>query len=139
MDSISKDYTSWLVGLKNKILSAQLKAATVVNSALIQFYWNLGKEIVEKQESSNWGDKILDNLSSDLRSEFEGIKGLSITNLKYCKRFYLFYREYVTISQQPVDQLENFPKIIKRVSKIPWGHNIQIFTKTSSCVEIKII
>ncbi|RRD89496.1 DUF1016 family protein, partial [Clostridiales bacterium COT073_COT-073] len=34
----------------------QLKAAVKVNYELLDLYWNLGKEIVSRQEQYAWGD-----------------------------------------------------------------------------------
>ena len=48
MNLQNTDYKDWLVELKSKIRSVQLKAAVAVNSALIEFYWDLGKMITEK-------------------------------------------------------------------------------------------
>jgi hypothetical protein len=41
-------YKEWVVELKSKIRSVQVKAALAVNSTLIEFYWDLGKMIHEK-------------------------------------------------------------------------------------------
>lgn len=104
------------------------------------FYWELGRDIFEKKKNAEWGSKLLEQLSNDLKIEFPEIQGLSKTNLKYCSRFYQFY----AISQQPVDQLQNTeirqiedsPEFGQQlVTQIPWGHNIQIFTKTKNIEE----
>ncbi len=103
------------------------------------FYWNLGREIFEKQQQAKWGAKILDQLSFDLKLEFPDTQGLSKTNLKYCSRFYQFY----TIGQQPVDQLQTKDNQVANVFveplvlQIPWGHNIQIFTKVKNTQQAK--
>lgn len=102
---IDNTYKNWLKELKTKVHSAQIKAALAVNTELIQLYWELGKMISEKLEESQWGDKILKNVSNDLRAEFPNMRGLSVTNLKYSKYFYDFYSN--SISQQVVDQLES--------------------------------
>ncbi len=112
---LDDEYKEWLLGLKSKIRSMQLKAAIAVNSALIEFYWELGRMITEKQSQTKWGDKLIDQVARDLKTEFPDMAGLSNSNLKYCKRFYTFYQS--SFGQQPVDQ-------------IPWGHNILIFTKS---------
>jgi predicted nuclease of restriction endonuclease-like (RecB) superfamily len=118
LNHLSTDYKSLISELKLKIRSTQIKAAIAVNSTLIQFYWELGKMISEKQSQTAWGDKLFDQISKDLKIEFPEIQGLSTSNLKYCKRFYCFYNDF-SIGQQPVDQL-------------PWSHNIMIFTKSNS-------
>ncbi|MFI5193961.1 MAG: DUF1016 N-terminal domain-containing protein [Chitinophagales bacterium] len=101
-DIFDADYKKWLTELKSKIRSAQLKAAIAVNSTLIGFNWELGKMISEKQNETQWGDKMIDQLSKNLKTEFPDMSGLSTTNLKYCKRFYNFY--VPLIGQQAVDQ-----------------------------------
>ena len=88
-----KDYTNWLKDLKNKFRKTQLKAAVKVNSELLNFYWELGKEIVEKQKETKWGNKFLERLSKDLMSEFPDVKGFSLRNLKYIRQWYLFWNK----------------------------------------------
>jgi predicted nuclease of restriction endonuclease-like (RecB) superfamily len=97
-----------------------------VNSALIEFYWDLGRMIAEKE--SIWGSKLIEQISRDLKGEFPEIQGLSTSNLKYCKRFFLYYES--SIGQQPVDQFSNY-----LVAQIPWGHNILIFSKAKGINE----
>jgi predicted nuclease of restriction endonuclease-like (RecB) superfamily len=131
---IDKTYKNWLIGLKVKIRSAQLKAAVAVNSELITLYWDLGKMITEKQTA--WGSKFIEQLSRDLRAEFPDMEGFSFRNLKYCRQFYQFYEN--SLGQQAVAQSkassELIPAVVgeiwqQAVAKIPWGHNILIFSK----------
>lgn len=141
---INSEYKNWLVELKSKIQQSQIKAALAVNSQLIQLYWDLGKQIAEKQETAKWGSGFIDQLSKDLRLEFPDMKGFSKSNLKYCREFYKYYAENQSQqqliaksekSQQLVGELEN-SKVAQVVSKlnneifmIPWGHHILIFQK----------
>jgi len=62
-------------------------AIIAVNSEMLQFYWELGAEIVEKQKSSSWGDRLLPQLSRDLSAEFPEMKGFSVSNLKYMRQW----------------------------------------------------
>ena len=133
MEISNTDYNNWLTELKSKIRSTQVKAAIAVNSTLISFYWDLGKLISEKENI--WGSKLIEQIAKDLKDEFPELKGLSASNLKYCKRFYSFYN--IEFGQQVVDQLqitdnENFKHIEALITKIPWGHNIFIFTKSKN-------
>jgi predicted nuclease of restriction endonuclease-like (RecB) superfamily len=99
---------------------------------MLNFYWELGADIVEKQPTAKWGDGFLKQLSSDLMAEFPDIHGFSISNLKYIKQWYLFYNHRDTISQQPVGQIkrQNFAEIMKQLAvQIPWGHNLVIISK----------
>lgn len=136
MEILSEDYKNWILDLKKKIQSTQLKAALSVNSVLIEFYWEIGKSISEKENI--WGSKLIEQTSKDLKSEFPKMKGLSKTNLKYCKRFYEFYTLHQKeISQQLVDQLklDSISKIKKRLFLVPWGHNIIILSKSKNIEE----
>ena len=72
-------YKDWLIGLKSKIRSAQLKAAVAVNAELIRLYWDLGKMISEKQTA--WGTKFIDQLSKDLKDEFPDMGLSAVTAL----------------------------------------------------------
>ena len=63
MNNITQEYKDWLNELKSKVRSAQLKTSVAINSAMISFYWELGKMVSEKAGLSNWGDKILNSLS----------------------------------------------------------------------------
>jgi predicted nuclease of restriction endonuclease-like (RecB) superfamily len=123
---LDTSYTNWLIELKTKLRSAQSKAALAVNSLLIEFYWDLGKSIAEKENI--WGSKLIEQVAKDLQAAFPEMKGLSSSNLKYCKRFYVFYQSQ--FSQQAVDQIGQQP-----VVQIPWGHNILIFSKSKTIKE----
>jgi len=142
---VDKDYVKWLSEVKHKIQSAQIRTALVANSALIEFYYDLGRVIVEKQAESSWGDKLIQRLSKDLQSEFLGMSGFSYTNLKYCKQFF----QYFQISPQPMDEMQlaenkwneispqlgdklalNADSSLKDlVFTTPWGHIKEIISK----------
>lgn len=129
------EYKQWLIDLKFRIRNSQIKAALKVNTELINLYWDLGKEIVAKQEQSQWGDGLIKQLSTDLQQEFPDMKGFSISNIKYTKQWYLFYYKHITIGQQVVGQLEIAEDIQELVSQIPWGHNLRIIAQCQSIEE----
>jgi predicted nuclease of restriction endonuclease-like (RecB) superfamily len=144
---LDKTYKDWLIELKRTIRSTQIKASLAVNATVIQFYWDLGKMITEKQTA--WGTGFLQQLSKDLKAEFPDMEGLSFRNLKYCRQFYQFYsplngQQAVAhlkelgenaIGQQAVANLANHTQAGQEagqqlVAQIPWGHNILIFSKS---------
>lgn len=67
--SIAKnnDYLTFLTDLKLKIQSAKISVSKSVNKELILLYWNIGKEIKERQEKQGWGKSIVEILSKDLK------------------------------------------------------------------------
>ncbi len=136
----NSDYKQWLSTLKKTIKSTQIKAALQVNSELLRLYWSLGKDIVEMQKSSHWGDSFLQKLSNDLSKEFPDMKGFSHRNLKSIRQWYLFYAQSNKIGQQPVSQLQNtngqqpISQIESIFFSIPWGHHLYILQK---CKEVE--
>lgn len=110
------DYYVWLSEIKQKIRFAQLKVGVAANKALLELYWELGKEIVDKQKTAAWGDGVIDSLTRDLKVEFPSINGFSRRNLYAIRQWYIFYSERFSIVPQPVAQ-------------IPWGHNRLIIGK----------
>jgi len=118
----TSEYKKWLAVLKNRLLTVQLKAAVAVNKELLQFYWQLGADIVHRQNKSQWGDGLINQLSQDLTAEFPEMKGFSITNIKYIRRWYLFYFEHSLIGQQAVDQLQNPEQLpfFQKITGISW-------------------
>ena len=152
-DSIIADgkYVEWLGELKQRYQRSQIKAAVQVNHSMLEFYWSLGRDIVALKAESQWGSGFFNQLSLDLKKIFPGESGFSVTNLKYMKRWYLFYFEQVTnrqqlidelggakwhelsaeIRQQPIDELA-FPDAF---ALVPWGHHIQVMSKSKSVDE----
>jgi predicted nuclease of restriction endonuclease-like (RecB) superfamily len=102
------DYAALLAELKGRIAAARLKAALAVNSELILLYWQIGRDILQRQREEGWGAKVVDRLAADLRRAFPEMTGLSARNLKYMRAFAEAYpdREFV---QQLAAQL-------------PWWH-----------------
>ncbi len=125
----NKDYANWLKELKQKFRETQIKASVKVNSELLNFYWDLGKEIVEKQKKTKWGDKFLEKLSKDLMSEFPDVKGFSKRNLEQIRRWYVFWDEKSQFAKQPATQITNL------ITQIPWWHNVIIISKCKAYEE----
>ena len=125
------EYKKLLSDLKEKVRSSQLKAAVKVNYELLDLYWNLGKEIVEKQKQFSWGEGFLKTLSEDLRKEFPNMKGFSAENLKHIRYWYIFYNDYL-IGLQVVTQLSD---VEGKIKSIPWGHNQRIMYKCKDVEE----
>ncbi|MBU0710931.1 DUF1016 family protein [bacterium] len=126
-------YREWLIDLKLKVRRAQLKAAVSVNTALLEFYWDLGADIVNKQKDYGWGAGFLKQLSRDLMSDFPDMKGFSKRNLEQIRRWYLFYtggsghheNSDSVIAKQPATQL----------FQIPWWHNVIIVSRSKTVSE----
>lgn len=110
-------YVKLLGELKDKIREAQVRARISVNQELLRLYWEIGKGIIERQAKTNWGDKMLSQLSKDLRSSFPGMKGFSLRNLKYMRTFSRAYPDF-QFGQAPLAQLSYYHNITL-LSKCP--------------------
>jgi predicted nuclease of restriction endonuclease-like (RecB) superfamily len=138
---ITTEYKNWINKLKQKFQSAQIKASIRVNSTLLEFYWELGNDIVQKQKEYKWGSGFLKQLSDDLNKEFPNVKGFSKRNLEHIRRWVLFYSKDKTdssaITKQVVSQLENqkSQQAVDQLVKVPWGHNIVIVQKCKNIDE----
>lgn len=123
------EYIQMLEKIKNSYKAGQLKAAVSVNSEMLKFYYSLGEEIVNLQAESRWGSGFYKKLSSDLQKEIPNVKGFSVTNLKYMKKFYEMYSPLNR--PQPVDNLiENETgKEFNMIFSIPWGHQRYIMDR----------
>ena len=70
-------YAEALASLKSQVTAAQHHAQRLVNTAMIELYWGIGRTILKRQEDAPWGSRVLDRLAADLRAEFPHMKGFS--------------------------------------------------------------
>ena len=123
---LDKDYVSWVKELVKRYRGSQIKAAIKVNNELLRYYWELGKDIEEKQADNKYGSKFYATLSRDLRHEMPDVEGLSETSIRYAKRFYTLYSQQIAILPQVVERLYS------DLFSIPWGHHRYIIDKCSN-------
>lgn len=137
-----KEYTQWVVELKQRIKNAQIKAAVQVNRELINLYWSIGHDIVERKIEETFVGDFYNRLSSDLQSIFPDVKGFSRRNLIYMRSMYMLFSPI----QDEVPQLVALNKsdffevpqpvahgtIKDMVCQIPWGHIRYIIDKHTS-------
>lgn len=111
-DLVTGEYRDWLTDLKARIRAAQTRAVAAVNSELVLLYWQIGREILDRQERQGWGAKVIDQLATDLRREFPDMSGFSPRNLKYMRALANAWPDELFVQQV--------------VAQIPWGHNVRL-------------
>ncbi len=151
-DGMTSDsnYVQWIADIKSRYRNSQIKAAIRVNNALLDFYWSIGRDLVALKAEERWGSGIVKQFALDMRASFPDAKGFSDTNVKYMKRWYLFYYERIRKGQQVVDQLQEankesineksqqlvdlleMPEIFNNIS---WGCHIEIISNAQSLDE----
>lgn len=120
-----KEYHQWLIEIKQRFQQSQIKTAIKVNTALLEFYWSLGSDIVKMQTEKAWGSGFINQLSLDLREAFPEATGFSVTNIKNIRHWYSFY--YQGIIKSP--QVGGFLEMPKNFGLIPWKHHMEIIWK----------
>jgi len=138
--TLSADYAAFVGELKARIASARVSAARAVNREMILLYWDIGRGIVEKQQTLGWGESVIEKLAKDLQEAFPGGAGFSARNLRNMKQFFLaysqpeFWQQAVakfpggSIWQQAVAELEP-GSLPEGMAEIPWGHHILLLNK----------
>ncbi|HEY0340110.1 MAG TPA: DUF1016 N-terminal domain-containing protein, partial [Steroidobacteraceae bacterium] len=115
---LPSDYTEVLRTIKARIQQERLSAVMTANSAMVLLYWDIGYLILERQQHSGWGAKIIDRLAGDLRDAYPDMKGFSPRNLKYMRAFSAAWPDRAIV-QGPL-------------ARITWYHNIALLEKVSA-------
>jgi predicted nuclease of restriction endonuclease-like (RecB) superfamily len=116
-----KGYDEFLRDLKQRIRSAQVRAALAVNGELVLLYWQIGQDIIDRQEKQGWGAKIVERISADLREAFPEMQGFSPRNLKYMRAFAAAWPDRAIVQAA--------------LAQITWYHNITLVEKIKSVEE----
>jgi len=147
-----KEYVEWLSDVKKRFRQSQVKASIRVNTAMLEFYWSIGRDLVALRAEERWGAGVVKQFALDMQQAFPDMSGFSLTNVKYMKRWYLFYNERDAKSQRPVDQIsQQVADLLGKEEKsqqpadqlempgifgqVPWFHHVIIFSKAQSIDE----
>ena len=153
-------YTEFLGELKQRIMSARVSAARAVNNDLVLLYWDIGRGIVEKQQTLGWGESVIETIAKDLQAAFPGVAGFSARNLRSVRQFFIAYsssefwlqavaklptiegsKGRTPIWRPAVAKLENPQELLAEpavleflqrvIAEIPWGQHLLILNKTT--------
>lgn len=145
------EYRQFIEDLKARVTAARISAARAVNRDLILLYWDIGRGIVEKQQTLGWGESVVEMVSADLRRAFPEMSGFSPRNVWYMRRLFEVYGAPDFLQQVAAD-LKKMPKnpeiwrqpvakfegaadtaafLRQLVAEIPWGHHLLILDKLS--------
>jgi len=111
----SDSYEHFLSELKMRIRVAQIEASSAVNLTMTLLYWQIGREILQRQEKQGWGSRVISQLAKDLKREFPDMRGFSRSNLTYMRAFANAWPD-----EEFVHQLGG---------QIPWKHNCAVLDK----------
>ncbi len=153
---ITPEYRQFIEELKDRVVSARISAARAITHEAILLYWDIGRGIVEKQQSDGWGDSVVEMVAADLRQAFPGSTSFSADNVWRMRQFFLAYSSSDFLGQpvpeinsrgfkasvppflgQPVPEMTNVSSsavsnknhILHLLKEIPWGQNLLILKK----------
>jgi hypothetical protein len=86
-----------------------------VNRELVTLYWQIGRDILERQQRQGWGARVVDQLARDLKAAFPDMRGFSPRNIKYMRALALAWPEPEFV-QQPA-------------ARLPWFHLCTLLDK----------
>ena len=109
---LEKDFKEIIKNIKNEIYKTQTLIMSDANKRLLDLYFYVGKVV---NENSSWGNKFIENLSTEMKIEFPNIKGFSVRNIKNMKKFY--------------SEISSNEKVQMASAQIPWSHNLLILDK----------
>lgn len=149
-------YPEFVAELKARILSARISVSRAVNRDLILLYWDIGRGIIQKQQTLGWGDAVVETLAKDLRTAFPTMGGFAARSVWNMRRFYLAYAapethvellrrvrkkhgtlflpQAVAESSTPtarskVAAAEDSDPVRRAVAEVPWGHHLLLLDK----------
>lgn len=111
MNKLTKQYAYLVETISSTFREGQTKTIQAINTGLVTTYWQIGQHIVEfeqqGQASAEYGQKLLDHLSQDLKLKHG--KGFSVSNLQRFRQFYLLNPNYATLSHN-----------------LSWSHHVEL-------------
>jgi predicted nuclease of restriction endonuclease-like (RecB) superfamily len=119
---LTQDFAEWVNTLKAKIRAARNKLAFTINSQILELYWEIGRDIAEKQQNSQWGSGFIEQIAQELKQEFPDITGFSRRNVYAILQWYKFYSA-------------KYQFVPRHVAQIPWSHNRIIINKIKNIDE----
>ena len=108
-------YGEMLDNIRRLVADGRRKVMWTANVQMSMMYYNIGKEILRRQDAEGWGARVVDRLSVDLKHAFPEMQGFSPRNLKYMRCFAGLW---------PDEQI-----VQRCVAQLPWRHNICLMEK----------
>lgn len=145
------EYTSWRTSIEHRIEQAKLHAVLHVNKDMLSLYYDIGNDILKKQEEKGWGAQVIKQLAADLHHRFPDDRGLSERNLKYMRQFAKEYPNF-PIVQVPLAQLRqkeiwqaSLAKLADDrgfvqvpLAQITWYHHITLLAKVKDIAQLSL-
>lgn len=126
-----KEYLDFINAISHNYKYFQIKASLKINSEMLMFYFLVGKGIYELSNKKTYGKGLIESISKDLKNKLPSLDGLSITNLRYMKRFYEIFSDLEIRPQlggkSPKNEINpqfggESAELKNLIFSTPWGH-----------------
>ncbi len=138
--AITGNYTGLVGNIGELLDSARRTSARAVNAIMTATYWEIGRHIVEFEQSgkarAEYGERLLEKLSGDLTARFG--RGFGLIQIRIMRQFFVTYPgirqsaiddsvgTVASIRQSPIDELsEPVPFDIRALANrfpLSWTH-----------------
>jgi predicted nuclease of restriction endonuclease-like (RecB) superfamily len=108
-------YTELRDAIISRVRDTRFKVLYHANAEKNLMYWQIGNDVLRRQENEGWGAKVIDRLSKDLKEAFPDMSGFSSRNLGNMKKFAQTWEDTEILQQV--------------VAKLPWRSIITLIDK----------
>jgi predicted nuclease of restriction endonuclease-like (RecB) superfamily len=115
------EYKNLLKGILSVVEDGKIKVVKGISYTQINMYFQIGKLIVDTQMQEDKSVLVVEKLSVDLTKLMNFERGYSTQNLWYMRQMYSEYKDNKKLQQLAL--------------QIPWGQNIEIFSKLKDTKE----
>jgi len=130
-DLIISGYNSVLSDIVDLLESARRASARTINALITATYWEIGRRIVEFEQSgknrAKYGEQLLKHLSADLNQRFG--RGFSVDNLETMRLFYTSYP--ASNISETVSRISDVATLENRFP-LSWSHYVMLVRRTRS-------
>lgn len=95
---VQTDIQNAVIAIKAAIQQSRQKVMLQANRDALALYYAIGGYISWRKNISSWGDKVLEEISSQLQQEMPGLRGFAKSNLKKMCVFYNGWKPFFTPS-----------------------------------------
>ena len=105
-------YGGLLEDVAARVSAGNRQALRAVNTQMLATYWDIGRDILQRQNNEGWGAGVIDRLSADLKNRFPDVRGFSPRNLRYMRTLAEVWERDAILQQD--------------VAELPWGHHLKL-------------
>jgi len=85
--------------IKAAILQSRYMAARLANKEQLKLYYAIGKYVSKNSRTGKWGTGSIEIISTQLQQELPGLKGFSVTNIRYMRLFFEAWSSFLEDSK----------------------------------------